>query len=455
MGVGKESDIYLVTVPAHLLDPSSSHDDTPTQAILKLHRLGRTSFRSAGTTRSYTAPSKAHARTSWQRLSCLSAAREASAMRSLHDAGFPVPRCVAHSRHAVVMALVPGVVLRNVPLSAFGELDNEVDESAEQLQEPDSDVLDREKLQRDERVASLYASLINLALDLASRGVIHGDLNEFNILIENVPDAPFDPPSTIIDTKAFSSSISPDISSVTPKDRPSYQHQPPMIPHLIDFPQITSIHHFNAASHFDRDITCIKTYFRRRYHFEAAETGPTFEEALDRRKAAEAASLTAIDREMEAAGWRNGVEHGRSKTVKKAEAKDEEELEGYYGATRDEEGTSEADGADEDEVREDENYDEGGHGLEDVNGNGELMQTGSEPQQPGALLPLEHVVEEHQSSTRGPLSTPANESIRAPLQLDPSTPADMPLRSGLSSLTLSSLNSQSRQRPKAAAGWAI
>jgi RIO kinase 2 len=78
--------------------------------------------------------------------------------------------------------------------------------------------------------ASLYSTLMQLIVRLASQGLIHGDYNEFNILV--------------------------------------YEDGRPII---IDFPQMVSIDHPNAREYFERDVECIKTYFARRFRFEADE----------------------------------------------------------------------------------------------------------------------------------------------------------------------------------------
>jgi len=93
IGVGKESDIYIVA--------NGDHE----QLCLKLHRLGRTSFRQLKNKRDY---HKHRSSTSWLYLSRLSAVKEFAYMKALHDRGFPVPRPVDFNRHAVVMQLLDG-----------------------------------------------------------------------------------------------------------------------------------------------------------------------------------------------------------------------------------------------------------------------------------------------------------------------------------------------------------
>ena len=71
---------------------------------------------------------------------------------------------------------------------------------------------------------------MNLIVQLASQGLIHGDYNEFNILV--------------------------------------YEDGRPI---LIDFPQMISIDHPNAKDYFERDVECIRTFFKRKFRFEAEE----------------------------------------------------------------------------------------------------------------------------------------------------------------------------------------
>lgn len=282
MGVGKESDIYLVTSPEEPLPAETASDDkpntqssnsrAPVQAILKIHRLGRTSFRSLTRNRAYHG-NRQHC--SWMYLSRLSAQKEFAAMKALYEAGFPVPRPIAWNRHTVVMSLVPGVPLRQVPESAFGK--------------------DRTE-EREDGVARLYGDCMELTLRLAEVGCIHGDYNEFNILIENVPDIEDDEEeeeeddhdddeateSLREDTLHRNSSEAADTVAAT--GRPL---KPPLNVWLIDFPQITSLSHPNAESYFLRDVACIKTFFSRKYQFTSADPGPTYEDAMQRLKEAE------------------------------------------------------------------------------------------------------------------------------------------------------------------------
>ncbi|XP_077418546.1 serine/threonine-protein kinase RIO2 [Vanacampus margaritifer] len=189
MGVGKESDIYIVA------------NEDGEQYALKLHRLGRTSFRNLKNKRDY---HKHRKNMSWLYLSRLSAMKEFAYMKALYDRGFPVPKPVDYNRHAVVMELINGYPLCQV----------------HQLQDP----------------PALYSEFMELIVKLANHGLIHGDFNEFNLMLD-------------------------DQDHIT----------------MIDFPQMVSTSHTNAEWYFDRDVKCIRDFFAKRYNYES-ELFPTFKD---------------------------------------------------------------------------------------------------------------------------------------------------------------------------------
>ena len=96
IGVGKESDVYVVG------------DKDEKQLCLKIHRLGRTSFRKIKEKRDY---HQHRNNASWIYLSRLSATREFAYMKALYDRGFPVPQPIDFNRHCVLMELVNGYPL--------------------------------------------------------------------------------------------------------------------------------------------------------------------------------------------------------------------------------------------------------------------------------------------------------------------------------------------------------
>lgn len=227
IGVGKESDIFVVA------------DEKGIQRVLKIHRLGRISFRTVKANRDYL---RNRSSGSWMYMSRLAALKEFTFMKALRENGFPVPEPLAQSRHTIVMSLIDASPMRQI-----------------------SSVPDP---------SSLYAKLISMILRLAQYGLIHGDFNEFNILIRE---------EIAQDTEKYSK---PGSKTLTPI--------------LIDFPQMVSIDHTNAEYYFDRDVNCIKRFFERRFHFTSNEMGPYFAEA---RKLVCKDGVKRLDVSVEASGF--------------------------------------------------------------------------------------------------------------------------------------------------------
>jgi RIO kinase 2 len=221
IGVGKESDIFVVA------------DDNKIQRVLKIHRLGRISFRTVKANRDYL---RNRTSGSWMYMSRLAAMKEFAFMKALRENGFPVPEPLSQSRHTIVMSMIDAF-----PMRQFTSI-------------PDP--------------AALYAELISMILRLAQYGLIHGDFNEFNILIKEDTD---------LETKAVS-----------------------LTPILIDFPQMVSVDHANAEYYFDRDVNCIKRFFERRFHFTSDAKGPFYSDA---RKMVGKDGVTRLDVSVEASGF--------------------------------------------------------------------------------------------------------------------------------------------------------
>lgn len=138
IGVGKESDIF------EALDADNN------EIVIKIHRLGRTSFRAVRTKRDYLLnKSKA----SWLYMSRLAAMKEYAFMKALFAHGFPVPTPIDNSRHVVAMSKVAGFPLAQIK---SGKLPN-----AEEI----------------------FTKSIGLLKDLVRCGLIHCDFNEFNLMI--------------------------------------------------------------------------------------------------------------------------------------------------------------------------------------------------------------------------------------------------------------------------------
>lgn len=188
IGVGKESDVYVVG------------DQKGKQYILKIHRLGRISFRSVKNNRDYLRNRKTG---SWQYLSRLAATKEFAFMKILHEHGFPVPAPIDHSRHCIIMEMIDAFPLRAV-----------------------TDIRDP---------PALYQTLMDIIVRFARNGLIHGDFNEFNIIVRE------------------------DGTAV-----------------VIDFPQMVSTSHPDAQFYFDRDVQCIVQYFEKNYQYKGDV--PNFED---------------------------------------------------------------------------------------------------------------------------------------------------------------------------------
>ena len=246
VGVGKESDIYVVA------------DSSGKQLILKIHRLGRISFRSIKNNRDYL---KHRSSASWMYMSRLAALKEYSFMQVLKKNGFNVPEPVAQSRHTVVMELIDAFPLRQI----------------QSVPDP----------------AGLYAELIDVILRLASFGLIHGDFNEFNILIKE-SEVPPDPGTTNGEEDNDKESQMQDTISGEARAIPT------ITPVIIDFPQMVSIDHVNAEMYFDRDVGCVKRFFERRFNFVSDVVGPHF---ADVRKLTAANKGNRLDVEVEASGF--------------------------------------------------------------------------------------------------------------------------------------------------------
>ncbi|KAK4146775.1 RIO1 family-domain-containing protein [Dichotomopilus funicola] len=275
IGVGKESDIMIVA------------DDTGTQKVLKIHRLGRISFRTVKTNRDYLRNRQS---ASWMYLSRLAAIKEYAFMQALREEGFPVPEPIAQSRHTIVMTLIDAPPMRQI-----------------------SSVPDP---------ASLYAELIALILRLAKHGLIHGDFNEFNILIREDKTDDDENPITLT-------------------------------PILIDFPQMVSMDHQNAEMYFDRDVECIKRFFSRRFHFTSTTPGPFFRDA---KKTVGRDGVRRLDAVVEASGFTKKMAKDLEVALREQEASSEKRGESGDESEEEEE---EEDLEEEDENDGDEDDDEG------------------------------------------------------------------------------------------------
>jgi RIO kinase 2 len=202
IGVGKESDVHLSTIRKESVEAEVSDDGSDSAseengvgaAVVKFHRLGRVSFRTVKQNRDYLGNRK-HA--SWMYMARLAAAKEFHYAKLLHSLNFPVPKPLDWNRHCILMDHVDGMTLY-------------------QLSSNDLEVEEAEKLLND---------IYKLILRLGAVGIIHGDLNEFNLIVN-------------VGTLSI---------------------------YLIDFPQVVHINHVNAEYYFQRDVEGVTTFFQKKF----------------------------------------------------------------------------------------------------------------------------------------------------------------------------------------------
>jgi len=272
IGTGKESDIYLAVRP------------NGDQIVLKFHRLGRTSFRNVKKTRDYFvyhqkgrnvgAPMMNQAN-SWLFLSRKSALKEFAFMKALYNVDYPTPEPIAHNRHVVAMSLIRGVPLYQIIRTKL---------SAEQA-------------------ASIFHQASDLALRLAKHGLVHCDLNEFNLIVdvsgiqqnslsqehdhyvrhsgmsvaaETTPGmlsarGPWEPEHLQRFQPDHHSDNGENETTPQPLDFLDNGEPKPVVT-LIDFPQMVSTRHPNARQLYERDTACLLKFFTHKLQFQIPES---------------------------------------------------------------------------------------------------------------------------------------------------------------------------------------
>ncbi len=181
LGVGKEADVF------DALSPSGS------RIAVKFHRLGRISFRQTRRKRGY---SREHS--TWLFQSHIAAEKEFQAMKLVYANGVAVPEPISHNRHVIAMGMIEG-----------GELGKYKD------------------IGKGEKV--LREILRNVKRAYIKAHIIHGDLSEYNIILQ--------PDGHIL---------------------------------IIDWPQAIKTDHPNAAELLERDLKNVLTAFSRRFSIDLA-----------------------------------------------------------------------------------------------------------------------------------------------------------------------------------------
>lgn len=174
VGIGKESDIYYGVYNNN-------------NVILKLHRLGRTSFRNIKNKRSFYNKSS-----SWYEMSKTSAEREYEFMKNNKD--LPIPIVYDYDRHIVVMEFLDSYTLLN---------------DVKEIEDKDF----------------IYCRMMEIIEQFYEKEFVHGDFNEFNLLIKGN------------DVK------------------------------VIDFPQCIKLNNKFADEYLKRDIEGIQTFFMKRFRY--------------------------------------------------------------------------------------------------------------------------------------------------------------------------------------------
>ncbi|WP_148689093.1 serine/threonine-protein kinase RIO2 [Methanopyrus sp. SNP6] len=175
IGVGKEADVYLGISPKGA------------QLAVKFNRIGRTSYTKVKRYREYV-KDKRHI--SWLYVNRLTAEREFEALLHLYPDGVSVPRPVAQNRHVLVMERFEGRELAET------------------------------RVENPEAVLNRVLEEYEHALEV---GVVHGDLSQFNVVIEG---------DEVL---------------------------------LIDWAHWVEVSHPSARELIERDVRNICDYFRRKY----------------------------------------------------------------------------------------------------------------------------------------------------------------------------------------------
>ncbi len=182
LGVGKEADVYRAL---------TAKDE---EVAVKFFRLGRTSFRNVKKSRKYIAK-RGHY--SWLYVSRLSAESEFEALKKVYGLSPHTPKPYAQNRHAIVMGIIQGQTLLDFP----------------DLADP---------------VGTFSQIITDIKIFYQQAGIIHGDLGEFNILLDE-------------DENLL----------------------------IIDFPQWVPTNHPNAREYLMRDITNVCNFFKKRHQVDS------------------------------------------------------------------------------------------------------------------------------------------------------------------------------------------
>jgi RIO-like serine/threonine protein kinase len=223
---GNDDDCCSVVAPDEIPSLSNNNEDSrivkDDLIVIKFHQIGDV-FKLANAKREYTKKGKL----SNARLSRLSAQREFEVLLALYNEGLPVPEPFAHTGSSVVMQYFPDYYQLNVITK------NEL-APAEWLK--------------------LYNNIAELYIKMAQLGVVHGDFNQFNLLVKlSSPPVAADKDDEIeANNNAFTGGREQQLQNVIGDVR------------LIDFPQAISRDREDATEQFTRDLDAMIQFFHRR-----------------------------------------------------------------------------------------------------------------------------------------------------------------------------------------------
>ena len=182
IGKGKESDVY------------GCMDDNENIYALKIYRMGRTSFKNIKMLRSFLGNRK---HLSWLYVNRLAAKREFDALSKIYELKLDTPKPIGFNRHMIVMSY-----LRGKELAYYQNLKNP---------------------------SKIFNKIIKqIKVIYQKANMIHGDLGEFNIIVDNK--------GNIL---------------------------------IIDWLQWIPSDHPNAKSILERDIENLCNFFEKKYHIES------------------------------------------------------------------------------------------------------------------------------------------------------------------------------------------
>lgn len=225
-------------------------------------------------------------------------------MKALYQVDYPTPKPLSHNRHVVCMSLLRGLPLYQIHSSRLSE----------------------------QQAESIFQQSTALTCRLAHHGLVHCDLNEFNLLVDlsGIQDSISDNNDVgehyvrhsgmSVVTKGALSAHGPlekhafdgtgeVIAETPPAPRELLDNgEPKPIVTLIDFPQMVSTRHPNAQELYERDLSCLKRFFVKKLKC-VPESGwdeliPKWQDyVLEEEDSIASRAQVRLDQELQASGF--------------------------------------------------------------------------------------------------------------------------------------------------------